>query len=768
MTAVIFALLPVQRSAGASQADDQLLSCALTDNGYTVEICLEAPPTDVVLKDDVIISATASVDDSSIKIRAVIFELDGQRVLSDADAPYTFVLPVSYFEGGRSTLSAYARLSDDSKTIAAERDITIGVSEPLTFGERTFEPPPGRPAEEGESFVVAAVGDSAGGSPQSLAVAELIDSWNPNLLLYLGDVYNSGTYTEFLNWYDAEESMGRFRDITLPTPGNHEYGGKDVPRGYMEYWGNPPHFYSVDTAGWHIVSVDSNPRYDQMHASSEQLQWLEADLSASQTACTIVFFHHPPFSVGAYEDEHATVQYLWDLLVEYDVTLVLSGHDHNYQRWQGLNEDGQIDPNGPVSLVVGTGGHSVYKPKFDDTRLATAALTAPGALRMELNPNGASLQFITTDGVVRDSSSVACATDTNADTSVPSTPTGLSATLEQDGSVALRWDPSRDDTGVAHYEVYRNDSVIADAVSGTTYIDTTLPTTEEMTWTVIAVDAAGNRSAPSDNVSVEARPMADAVFADNFSTGTMDKWDEVNGLTISPMPGNASGNAWVAHAHGSSDPAYATLTLPEDIGPTADTDLVISMRFRVNEQGDNPIVFLRLRNPDRGSLMSVNIGPNQHLGIFNDVTKSGIPSTYLAQSGSWHDLTVRISGPPENRSITISLDGEEVRELSGRIDLGGDQISYLQLGDSTPRRLYDVLYSEVVVRRIPHDEAPSPPASPGAFHTPGSSQSQFSNPSQTSPVAIMIHSHNSLFVSGPMPFSRTSHREPRVVALRRR
>jgi len=55
-------------------------------------------------------------------------------------------------------------------------------------------------------------------------VTSLIASLKPNLLLYLGDVYEDGSATEFYNWYGNNNSFySRFRSITNPTIGNHEY-----------------------------------------------------------------------------------------------------------------------------------------------------------------------------------------------------------------------------------------------------------------------------------------------------------------------------------------------------------------------------------------------------------------------------------------------------------------------------------------------------------------------------------------------------------------
>ena len=78
-------------------------------------------------------------------------------------------------------------------------------------------------------------------------------------LFYLGDVYESGTAAEFANNYHP--SWGRFKAITSPTPGNHEWDNR--AQGYDPYWGalapqnGGGHYYSYNLAGWHVVSLNS-------------------------------------------------------------------------------------------------------------------------------------------------------------------------------------------------------------------------------------------------------------------------------------------------------------------------------------------------------------------------------------------------------------------------------------------------------------------------------------------------------------------------------
>lgn len=92
---------------------------------------------------------------------------------------------------------------------------------------------------------------------------------------------------------------------------------------------------------------------------------------------------------------------------------------------------------------------------------------------------------------------------TPTDTQAPTTPTGLTGTAGT-RSASLRWNAASDNVRVASYRVYRGTTLIA-TVTGTTYTATGLTSNVTYSFTVRALDAAGNVSAASSAVSVRAR-----------------------------------------------------------------------------------------------------------------------------------------------------------------------------------------------------------------------------------------------------------------------
>jgi hypothetical protein len=415
---------------------------------YTVELCLATTGGTVVSGDVTVTTSLTPVSGASPAIDQITVRIAGPgfngepSVLTDYAAPWSFTLPTARFRDGTYDLKAEVTLADGFKPTWPVVAITFAngvTSAPRSQG--SWAPTTGT---AGSPFVVAAVGDGAGGLQPAMDVANLIDSWDPNLLLYLGDVYNAGKYTEFYNYY--EPTLGRFKPITNPVPGNHE-GGGDQFRGYFDYWDSDQHYYAVTAGGWRLIALNSDERFGQYDPGSAQYEWLKQELAANSNPCTLVFFHHPRFSGGGQGDT-AAMDPIWQLLVEEGVDIVLTGHDHNYQRWTPLDWNGVAHPDGVTQFVVGTGGHTPFQSVGNDPRISGKASQTSGALRLELGSESAGFQFIGTNGSVLDSGSVGCndglgpaptptptATGTNAATPSP-TPTldpGTGGALFADG-----------------------------------------------------------------------------------------------------------------------------------------------------------------------------------------------------------------------------------------------------------------------------------------------------------------------------------------------
>lgn len=513
---------------------------------YTVTLCIEVPLNGAIVSGDVTSTATVSISGTSPGVRRVVFYLDGTYVLTDFAAPFTFSLPSSNWVDGTYTLQVEALLRDNYKTPRTGVTVTFanGVTSPPT-NTAHFTPSQGQGVVPGAPIIVAAAGDGASGEVNADRVVDLVGSWDPNLFLYLGDVYEKGTPTEFANWYGEDgQRWGTFRSFTNPTIGNHEYEGGQAP-GYFGYWDNVPSYYSYDIGSWHFISLNSNDTYEDIEPGSAQYAWLDHDLRQNASSCTIVYHHHPLFNVGP-EGSKTELAGVWKLLYQHGVEIVLAGHDHDYQRWTPLNDKGSPSASGVIEFVVGGGGHGKQAAVTTDTRLVTSFHDYPdafGALRLELNETGATFSYQNLHGAVLDAGTIPCH-GSPEDVTPPSTPANLSASIVSSGQVDLSWAPSTDNSGVHGYRVIRDGQVLTETNGATTsYSDTSVQPGEQYTYWVTAVDFAGNESSPSDTVAVEMPPLPPLL---GFGA-------QADTYVNAASPGTAYGSATVLRADASPD-----------------------------------------------------------------------------------------------------------------------------------------------------------------------------------------------------------------------
>ena len=133
-------------------------------------------------------------------------------------------------------------------------------------------------------------------------------------------------------------------------------------------------------------------------ASSAQVRWLKADHAANDDKrCTLAYMHQPRFSSGVKHGNTYYVKSLWEALHEAGAEVVLSGHEHNYERFAPQKPGGRADPErGIRQFVVGTGGGKGLYPILDP--LANSEVhndETYGVLKLTLRPEGYEWRFET-------------------------------------------------------------------------------------------------------------------------------------------------------------------------------------------------------------------------------------------------------------------------------------------------------------------------------------------------------------------------------------
>jgi len=230
-----------------------------------------------------------------------------------------------------------------------------------------------------------AIGDFGKGSQEQKTVwqsyVNYTEDTHTDLWMWLGDnAYSDGTDEEFQN--KVFDSITGYHQIFkympfMPTPGNHDYNsicpiicGKDPLKHKGPYYdivdvpeegeagGVPSHtelYYSFDYGNVHFISLNSElgslirpfdytGAFTPNFTTSPMMEWLKADLAANTRPWTIAFWHQPPYCGQDVDSDvfyevyiHAMRDNFNPVLEAAGVDLVLSGHDHCYQRTFLLN-----------------------------------------------------------------------------------------------------------------------------------------------------------------------------------------------------------------------------------------------------------------------------------------------------------------------------------------------------------------------------------------------------------------------------------------------
>jgi len=207
----------------------------------------------------------------------------------------------------------------------------------------------------------AVIGDYGKAGQPEADVAALVKRLNPDLVITTGDNnYEYGAdstvdrnigqyYHEFISPYIGTYGKGDTVNRFFPSLGNHDWGTGSVST-YSLYFALPGNerYYEFVRGPVHFFALDSDPHEpDGISDSSKQAMWLKSQLNASTSPWKVVYFHHPPYSSG----EHGNSPKMQWPFQEWGASVVITGHDHTYER---------IVINNFPYFVNGLGGRSIY------------------------------------------------------------------------------------------------------------------------------------------------------------------------------------------------------------------------------------------------------------------------------------------------------------------------------------------------------------------------------------------------------------------------
>jgi len=239
------------------------------------------------------------------------------------------------------------------------------------------------------------------------ATAKVLASVSGTVFTLGDNVYPNGTATQFQNCY--RPTWGAQKSRTKPSAGNHDYYTQSAS-GYFGYFGaragDPSRgYYSYNRGAWHVIALNSNcDKIGGCGSRSAQYKWLQRDLAANSSSCTLAYFHHPLFtSTGG---TSTVARPFWNLLHNHNADVILSGHAHYYERFAPQLPDGTRDADrGIREFVVGTGGNSPQNP-MTSPRIRNSVVdsekspgvTAYGVLRLRLSAGSYTWKFLPVAG----------------------------------------------------------------------------------------------------------------------------------------------------------------------------------------------------------------------------------------------------------------------------------------------------------------------------------------------------------------------------------
>jgi len=207
---------------------------------------------------------------------------------------------------------------------------------------------------EGETRPVRVwvLGDAGSGDERAERVRDAFYQFNEgadaDLILLLGDAaYDLGSDADYQKAFFEVYPDSLATTPVLSAPGNHDFE-TDQGSPYFEIFSLPidgktggeasgtESYYSFNLANIHFVSLDTE--VSERSPGSDMYRWLVADLKANKQDWTVAFFHHPIYSKGRHDSDNKGSamaelrEHYTPIFETYGVDLVLSGHNHDYER----------------------------------------------------------------------------------------------------------------------------------------------------------------------------------------------------------------------------------------------------------------------------------------------------------------------------------------------------------------------------------------------------------------------------------------------------
>jgi hypothetical protein len=242
----------------------------------------------------------------------------------------------------------------------------------------------------------AVIGDNGTGGREQYETADQLvksyDRFNFPLVLMVGDnLYGSERPQDFANKFETPYKALLDKGVKFyATLGNHD----SREQRYYKPFNMDGQLYYTFKAPKEDVRFFA---LESTYMDQDQLKWIESELSKSREEWKIVFFHHPLYSSARTHGSTLKLrEVLEPLFIKYNVSVVLNGHDHTYER---------IKPqNGILYFVEGSSGQLRKGDLRKDSPLTAAGNDSDRAfMLMEIDGDTLTFNTISRTGAVIDS-----------------------------------------------------------------------------------------------------------------------------------------------------------------------------------------------------------------------------------------------------------------------------------------------------------------------------------------------------------------------------
>ncbi|MFC4817117.1 metallophosphoesterase [Flavobacterium sp. GCM10023249] len=221
------------------------------------------------------------------------------------------------------------------------------------------------------TFKFAAVGDSRTNVGVWNTISTLTNNRNPAFVVFNGDIVDTGSSASQWNaWFDNGKNLIENK-LILHAQGNHDVASASYYQNIFDLpKNNTPQtelYYSVEYGETVFICLNSETPSDVT-----QYNWLKATLAANATKkWKIISFHRPFYTVGPHAGEMDAYWNTWfKAFDDYGVDLILTGHDHLYERFKPINRNvsttspvanyGSQPTEGRCQVVCGGAGAPLY------------------------------------------------------------------------------------------------------------------------------------------------------------------------------------------------------------------------------------------------------------------------------------------------------------------------------------------------------------------------------------------------------------------------